>query len=81
MGVGFLYLPFPGCLKRVLKGVDLGCLLINKKFARDCGCGLPLGSREDKLIGGGMLRLAALGLRRTSFTPFIWIALSAGDCP
>ncbi len=28
-----------------------------------------------------MFRLAALGLRRTSFTPFIWIALSAGDCP
>ena len=28
-----------------------------------------------------MFTLPALGLWRTSFAPFIWMALSAGDCP
>jgi hypothetical protein len=73
------YSPFPGCLKRELKGVVTAWLVGPEPFANDCGWGLPLGNRDDKFIGGGICTLAALGLRRASLAPFIWIALSAGD--
>ena len=73
-------LPFPGCLNRELKGVFEAWFVGATPFETAWGCGLPLGIREDRCIGGGICTFEVLGLCRASLVPF-GIALSAGDWP